>query len=127
LPGGFSPNDGHDPSFEIFSPPYLFRGPRPKIMSVSGPPRYGRKFTIATDVPASKIVSVLLMRNTSLTHLVDADQRAVELRVVSRSGRRLTVAMTNGDVVPPGPYMLFVNAKSPKGAIPSVAKQLFVR
>src|SRR5207248_5137018 len=30
LPGPFTPNH-RDPSFEIFSPPYLFRGPRPTI------------------------------------------------------------------------------------------------
>ena len=29
IPGGFGPNDGRDPSFELFEPPYLFRGPRP--------------------------------------------------------------------------------------------------
>ena len=31
VPGGFGPNDGRDPSFEVFKPPYLFRGPRPRI------------------------------------------------------------------------------------------------
>ena len=29
-------------------------------------------------------------------------------------------------VVPPGPYMLFIDQKTPKGDIPSVATQLFV-
>jgi hypothetical protein len=128
LPGGFSPNDGRDPSFEIFSPPYLFRGARPKITGLSGSIRYGRTFTITTEGPASRVGTVTLVRNTSITHLVDGDQRVVELKVVSRSGKRLTVVMpANRNVVPPGPYMLFVNAKSGKGQIPSVAKQLLVR
>ncbi|HYZ93934.1 MAG TPA: galactose oxidase-like domain-containing protein [Actinomycetota bacterium] len=128
LPGGFSPNDGKDPSFEIFSPPYMFWGARPKITGLSGPVAYGKRFTITTNAPASKIDSVVLVRNTSITHLVDGDQRAVELKVVSRSGNKLTVAMApNGNIVPPGPYMLFVNGKSSKGSIPSVAKQLIVR
>ncbi|MGH2758396.1 MAG: galactose oxidase-like domain-containing protein [Actinomycetota bacterium] len=128
LPGGFSPNNGKDPSFEIFSPPYLFRGARPKINGIAGPVSYGKRFTITTNVPASKIGSVTLVRNTSITHLTDGDQRVVELKVVSRSGNNLTVAMApNGNVVPAGPYMLFVNAKSSKGSIPSVARQLFVR
>ncbi len=26
LPGGFAPHDGRDPSFEVFKPPYLFKG-----------------------------------------------------------------------------------------------------
>ncbi len=29
---GFSPNDGRDPSFEIYSPPYVFKD-RPEILS----------------------------------------------------------------------------------------------
>ncbi len=128
LPGGFSPNDGRDPSFEFFSPPYLFWGPRPKITSLSGSTGYGKRFNLTTSMPASKISSVTLVRNPSVTHLVDGDQRVVELKVLSRSGNKLTVAMApNGNVVPPGPYMLFVNAKSSKGQIPSVAKQLFIR
>ena len=128
LPGGFSPNDGRDPSFEIFSPPYLFRGARPKIAGLSSTPRYGKRFTITTAGPASKIDTVTLVRNTSITHLTDGDQRVVELKVLSRSGNRLTVAMApNGNVVPPGPYMLFVNAKSSKGSIPSVAQQVMIR
>ena len=127
LPGGFSPNDGRDPSFEIYSPPYLFRGPRPRITSVGGPVRPGGALTILTDTAADKIESVMLVRNPSITHLVDGDQRTVELKVTSRSGNVLTVAMPrSGNVVPPGPYMLFVNARSSRGPVPSVAKQLTV-
>ena len=50
------------------------------------------------------------------------------LRVLGRSGNRLTVAAPpNGNVAPPGPYMLFVNRKTDKGPVPSVAKQVALR
>ena len=127
-----TPNDGRDPSFEIYSPPYLFYGKRPSIEKVHLPDAgsrlsYGRTFTISTDVPASQIDSVTLVRNTSVTHLVDGDQRNVVLPVLARNGNKVTVAgPPDGAVAPPGPYMLFVNKKDDQGPIPSVSRQLTV-
>lgn len=127
LPGGFSPNDGRDPSFEIFSPPYLFRGPRPEISRAPEAIGYGRRISIVVDTPASQIDSVVLVRNTSITHLVDGDQRNVELKVLRRAGKTVTVAAPpNGNVAPPGQYMLFVNKKSDEGPVPSVSEQVVV-
>jgi hypothetical protein len=127
LPGGFAPNDGRDPSFELYRPPYLFRGPRPSILGTSGG-GYGGRMTVAVNGPADQIDSVVLVRNPTLTHLIDGEQRNVELRVLSRRGRSLTVAMPpGGNVAPPGPYMLFVNRKTSKGLVPSVSRQLSLR
>jgi hypothetical protein len=127
LPGGFSPNEGRDPTFEIFSPPYMFWGPRPSITKAPGNIRYGDTLTIKTDTDAAKIASVTLVRNPTLTHLVDGDQRTVELEVIARHGKSITVsAPPSGNVAPPGPYMLFVNATSDKGLIPSASRQVFV-
>src|SRR5438105_5808506 len=124
-PGGFS-NGFRDPSFEIFSPPYLFWGPRPTITRAPHLVRYGSTITIGTP-DASGIDRVVLVRNTAITHLTDGDQREVVLKVLSRRGHSLTVAAPpDGDVAPPGPYMLFIVARSPKGPIPSVSRQLFV-
>jgi Domain of unknown function (DUF1929) len=82
---------------------------------------------IATNVRASQIESVVLVRNPPLTHLTDGDQRTVVLPVIARQERSVTVsAPPHGNVAPPGPYMLFVNYKSERGSIPSVAKQVFV-
>lgn len=119
---GFSPNDGRDPSFEIYSPPYVF-GPRPSITS-SDPKtlRPGEEFTIATH-EAAAITSVVLVRRTDLTHLVDADQRTVVLPITGRSaGKELRARMpAQRAVVPPGEYMLFVVAPGPNGPAPSVS------
>lgn len=127
LQGVTAPNDGRDPSFEIYSPPYLYWGPRPVITSAPTSIDYGTTIQVTTDMPANRIDSVVLVRNPSLTHLVDADQRNVVLRVISRSGNTLTLAAPpDGAVAPPGPYMLFANAKSARGDIPSRSVQTFV-
>lgn len=129
LPGGFAPHDGRDPSFEVFKPPYLFRGGRPTISAAPSDIAYGKDLviTMKTAAQAASLQSVVLVRNSAITHIVDADQRTVQLRVVSQRGRRVRLAApTDGNVAPPGPYMLFANAKNAKGPVPSVAKQLFV-
>ncbi len=129
LPGGFAPHDGRDPSFEVFKPPYLFKGSRPVIRLAKTPDLmgYARTFEIPVDDPA-KIESVALVRNSAITHIVDADQRTVMLKVVGRGKGTVTVASPpDGNVAPPGPYMLFANGKAADGSlVPSVAKQLFV-
>jgi hypothetical protein len=126
LPGGFSNND-RDPSFEIYSPPYLFRGPRPTINAVGDRSiRYGTDLTITTP-EAAQIKKVVLMRDTAITHLVDGDQRTVELKIKSAQGDALIVgAPPDAKVAPPGPYRLFIDAGSPKGLIPSLSKQVYV-
>ncbi len=124
---GFSPNE-RDPSFELYSPPYLFRGARPQITSAPAAAGYGGSLQLTVDRPASEIESVVLVRNPTPTHVTDADQRNVVLRVTGRSGNRLTVATPpNANVAPRGPYMLFVNRKTDKGPVPSLAKQLALR
>jgi LPXTG-motif cell wall-anchored protein len=67
------------------------------------------------------------VRNASITHLTDADQRTVELPIVSKSGGNVKVSVTdNKAVLPAGPYMLFINKGSDKGLIPSVSRQVYV-
>lgn len=119
-------NPYRDPSFELFSPPNLFYGPRPVITQVS--PEVQRGSTLRITTPdAADVSSVTVVRNTALTHLVDADQRTVELPVVRRTANSVTVAVTdNAAVLPDGPYGLFVNKKYAQGETPSVGRQVFV-
>ena len=122
---GFAPNDGRDPTFEIYSPPYLFRGPRPAIDDAPSRLRRGTTETVELKSSASSIESVVLVRNASTTHVIDADQRSVELKIVSRSGSKLKVAVPSAQaVLPPGPYLLFVNRETSKGLVPSKAEQV---
>ena len=117
---GFSPNDGRDPSFEIYSPPYMF-GPRPAI--TSSDPKIlapGEEFTVTTH-QADAIDYAMLVRRSDVTHLVDGDQRSVRLEVVRRSaGKEITLRVPRQRaVVPPGRYMLFiVDGKAPSASLP---------
>jgi Domain of unknown function (DUF1929) len=123
IPGGFS-SAFHNPSFEIYNPPYLSWGPQPTVNSVSA--NFGRGASVTVSTPqAQEIGSVMLVRNTALTHLVDGDQRSVELPITSRSAGSLQVSVpSSAAVLPPGPYLLFVNKRTAKGLEPSVARQL---
>jgi hypothetical protein len=123
---GFSPNDGRDPSFEIYSPPYVFRSDRPTIGNAPSQVSPGQTFTISTP-QGSSIAKVLLVRRTAMTHLIDADQRAVSLRIVSKSAGSVRVKMPDSrSVVPPGPYLLFIDRGTSSGLVPSVSRAITV-
>src|SRR5204863_5908987 len=87
LPGGFSDNF-RDPSFEIYSPPYLFWGPRPVITAAPDDVTWGDTFKIHTP-DAGRIGSVVLVRNTALTHLADDHRPDVALPMASRTQQAL--------------------------------------
>lgn len=124
FPGGFS-NNSRDASFEIYSPPYLFKGPRPSIGVVDQEIDYGQRLTIPTD-DAEQIESVVLVRNPSVTHLVDSDQRSVELPITGKSGGAVQVSVPESKaVLPAGPYMLFINKRTDAGLVPSVSRQVY--
>ena len=115
-----------DPSFEILSPPNLFYGPRPVITNVDPSIKLGKTMQISTP-DAEDVDKVTLVRNTSITHLVDGDQRVVELPILRRQGKTVTVSVTdNAAVLPQGPYNLVVSKKYAKGLTPSVGRQVFV-
>jgi hypothetical protein len=127
LPGGFSDNEGRKAEFDIYEPPYLFRGDRPVITS-QGPKQVnnGQSFAIGVDTDLD-IDSVVLIRNPSVTHVLDADQRSVELEFTRTLGNALQIHdLPDANVLPPGPYMLFVNGASDDGPIPSEAMQITV-
>ena len=113
-------NNNKDPSFEIYSPPYLFRGERPQITYSPAGIDYKQGFTVDLGA-ADPVESVSLIRLPAQTHTMASDMRSVEL-VFSQLGDTLTVTSPpDGITAPPGPYYLFVNKKSAKGPIPSVA------
>ena len=56
--GGPFANNNHDASFEVYSPPYLFRGPRPKISHVPAGVAWGETFRLDTpDAADSSIIT----------------------------------------------------------------------
>ncbi|MEW6472589.1 MAG: galactose oxidase early set domain-containing protein [Actinomycetota bacterium] len=117
----FASND-KDPSFEVYSPPYLFRGPRPSISHAPAGLAWGSTFTVTTP-QADDIESVRLLRLPAPQHVQDSRQRALDLPFTRAGGDRLTVtAPPTGIAAPPGHYYLVVNKRTPDGPVPSVAR-----
>jgi hypothetical protein len=106
-------------SAEIYSPPYLFNGPRPTITSVSSTSvKFGQTLNISTPDAAS-ISQITFIRLGSVTHAFNQNQRLVHLQFTQISGGLQVTAPANGKVAPPGHYMLFLVNSS---GVPSVAK-----
>ena len=71
-------NNFKDPSFEVFEPPYLFRGPRPDIRYAPSRIAWGSTFPVLVDDPAD-VDSIVLISLPSQTHIVDSDLRSLKL------------------------------------------------
>ena len=92
---------------EIFSPPYLFRGPRPMITAAPASVSYGETFPIET--PSSAMVdAVRLIGLSSVTHAFNASQRVVPLAPVVAAGGLWVTVPVESTLCPPGPYLLFL-------------------
>jgi hypothetical protein len=102
---------------EIYSPPYLFNGPRPTISSAPSATNYNASITVQTPDAAS-ITGVSFVRLSSVTHGFNMDQRYMDLGFTA-AGNTLTVqSPANANIAPPGYYMLFIMNAS---GVPSVA------
>jgi Domain of unknown function (DUF1929) len=126
--GGAVPGSWH--SAEIYSPPYLFQGARPVISGVATNWTYGSSqgsgiFTVTTrqGVTAERFH---LLRNGSITHGYDANQRFVMLWKMQGSdslpaGQFQLDAPPSEQVAPPGYYFLYVVDSN---GVPSVGHRI---
>ncbi len=103
---------------EIFSPPYLFKGPRPGISDAPSVVTYGSSFTVTTP-EAADIGNVSLIRLGSVTHAFDMNQRFQWLSFTREADRLTILAPADPNRTPPGHYMLFILNGS---GVPSVAR-----
>ncbi len=122
----------NQPNAEVYSPPYLFWGMRPKINFVPTSIDYGETFfvEISDIADATDIVAVNMLRSGSTTHMHNFDQRicrveyAIDSFDVGSTIAQLSVsAPALATDCPPGPYMLFVLNSS---GVPSVAEILLL-
>lgn len=119
-------NRDPDPSFEIYSPRYLFRGARPVITGTQAGIAYKETFRIRTDEPDS-IAGVVLLRIGSPQHTMDNDQRSLRLEFTRTGSTTLeAIAPPTGVAAPPGYYYLVIIKQSLRGAVPSVARIVHV-
>lgn len=125
---GDNPGNGSwNHQVSLYSPAYLFKGPRPRITSPVDPEwTYGDTRRITVDRP---IANAELIRPAAVTHSSDPNQRFVELPLTVEEngegegeGEGVTVDLNvtaNPNLAPPGWYMLFVVDTN---GVPSVAE-----
>lgn len=118
-PTGQEPNDPKDShrDAQIFHPPYLFRGPRPEIVSAPGEVDYGQTFTV--EVSGPEVGNVTWIRLPSVTHAFNQNQRINVLGFSVNDAGLAVTAPDRSELCPPGHYMLFVLSKA---GVPSHAR-----
>jgi len=112
-------NDPHEEMrLDVYSPPYLFKGPRPVITAAPGEWHYGQAVDIASP-QAGGIRWAHLIRNGVTTHSFNNAQRLVDLPITAQGGGTMRVTVTDApNIAPPGWYMLFLTDNQ---GIPSLA------
>ena len=124
LIGGNPSRGTYEQSIEIYSPPYLFNsnGSAATRPTITGVPStgigYGAAFQVQTP-DAANISSVVLLRPGAPTHAFDMEQRLVGLSFTAGSGLLNVVTPPNGNIAPPGFYMLFLLNSA---GVPSIAR-----
>lgn len=109
LVGGGGRSDPAEDYFsaQIYSPPYLFKGPRPTILSAPPPADYGQTFLVQTP-DALNVASVALISLGSNTHAITMNQAYVELSFTAIPGALVVESPSDERIAPPGPYLLFI-------------------
>lgn len=98
--GGPTPHERYYPSYYSLA--------RPAITNAPALVSFGASITITTPSPGT-IMRVVLMRPGAVTHGLNMSQRAIECEITAQTATTITVtAPPNGNVAPPGPYLLFI-------------------
>jgi len=92
---------------EVYSPPYLFEGPRPVITAAPTNLGYGAAFSVETG-QAADIADVVLIRPSTVTHGVNFDQRSVSLPFDAQTASLSIAGPATSVDAPPGWYMMFL-------------------
>jgi hypothetical protein len=110
-------------SAQLYSPPYLFKGPRPVISQTPQNLTYNQPFSISTP-DAANIARVALIKLGATTHAENFDQRYVDLAFQIVSGALNATSPGDSNQAPPGWYMLFIVTGD---GIPSVASMVLLQ
>jgi hypothetical protein len=112
-------NFGDDTSIEAYEPPYLFRGVRPRIDTLSTTDLSpGESFTMDVSRTAA-VTKVVLLSARAASHWIDLGSQRYLSLPFTQSGARVTASVPSGAVAAlPGWYLLFALVDD----LPSVAR-----
>jgi galactose oxidase len=111
------PEDSHRDA-QIFSPPYLFKGPQPVITAAPASVGYGAQFVVTTPQSA-QIRKVTWLGLSSVTHSQDENQRINLLQFTTSAAGLNVTSPASPNECPPGHYLLFIVDQA---GVPSKAK-----
>ena len=104
------PVDNRELRIEIFEPWYYSRNDRPTVTITQQNVSVGRSISFSSP-QASSISRVALVRAGSSTHAFNSDQRYIGIPFTVNGNNVEATVPNNENLVPPGPYMLFVLAQ----------------
>ncbi len=105
---------------QLYSPPYLFKGPRPNIRSTPDAVKYGETFRVETPQAAS-IARVTWLALGAATHAFNQGQRINRLAFTRESDGLRVTAPSSSKLATAGYYMLFLLDGQ---GVPSVARMV---
>jgi hypothetical protein len=107
LAGGDPKTGGVPNAHERYLPGYMSR-PRPSISNAPADVAFGATFQV-DSTEASFISEVVIMRPGAVTHGYNMSQRSIECVISgSDAGSLDVIAPPNGNVAPPGWYLLHI-------------------
>jgi len=117
-------NQPRELSYELYSPPYLFRGARPSLTGFT-PTVVGYGQTVRVETPdGASVTQVTFVHTGSVTHAFDQAARLVPLAFSQVSGGLSVTLPASRTAAPPGPYMLFlVNGNG----VPSIGRIMLLQ
>jgi galactose oxidase len=119
-PAPNDPADSHRDA-QVFSPPYLFKGPRPVITSAPASVNHGDTFEVAT-AQAADIAKVTFIRLSSVTHSCNMNQHINVLAFQAKPGALTISAPASPNECPPGHYLLFVVSKQGGPSVAAIVR-----
>jgi hypothetical protein len=111
------PGDSHKDA-QLFTPPYLLKGPRPTVSAAPADITYGKSFDITVG-EGDNIAKVSWIRLGSVTHSCNQNQLLNFLAFQQAAAKVTIQAPISANVAPPGHYMLFVLNQQ---GVPSIAR-----
>ena len=104
---------------EVYLPPYLFRGERPRLQLSRDHAAYGARLAATVSGPLRE---VSLLRPGAVTHAFNNDQRLVDVPFDVTAAERIRLRLPGSRrIAPPGWYMVFAVDEA---GVPSVGRWL---